>query len=262
MIQDSRDDAQRVASRIARYVYFEQFNGPYLDWQLDQFRPYLGQRILEIGCGIGSLIARLGPGPGPGPRELIHGVDVEADVLRHAAERFRDRPECRFDCVDLFAAAAAAAAEPPPDSIRLAAWDTILCINVLEHVADDAAALQRMWSLVSPGGHLALLVPAHPSLYGDYDRLDGHYRRYTRSGLASLVQQAGWRIVGLKHFNALGAVGWWWQYRLLKRTIHGRRAFRGMNLVLPVAKLLERLLAPPFGLSLAAVLRRDLDRGN
>jgi SAM-dependent methyltransferase len=244
MIPDGLDEAQRVDSRIARYVYFEQFNGPYLEWQLDQFRPYLGQRILEIGCGIGSLIARLGP------RELIHGVDVEEDLLCHTAERFKDRPECRFDLADLGSAAHS------PDRLSHTPFDSILCVNVLEHIQDDLLALRRMEQLVVRGGHLALLVPAHPALFGPYDELDGHFRRYSRSHLLSLIRQTEWQVVRCYSFNCVGAIGWWLKYRWLRRRVHGAAEFRGMKAIVPIMRVMERWFPPPFGLSLVAILRR------
>lgn len=244
MTTESSRDSQLLFSRVARYVYFEQFNGPYLEWQLDQFRPYLGQRILEIGCGIGSLISRLGP------RELIHGVDVEEDVLRYTTERFKDRPECRFDLVDL------SSAEHAPDSLSHTQFDSILCVNVLEHIQDDLLALRRMEQLVVPGGHLALLVPAHPALYGPYDELDGHYRRYSRSDLLSLIRHTQWQVVRCHSFNCVGAIGWWLKYRWRRRAMHGETEFRGMTAIVPVMRILERWFPPPFGLSLVAILRR------
>jgi SAM-dependent methyltransferase len=135
-------------------------------------------------------------------------------------------------------------------------FDTIVCINVLEHVRDDAGALRRLAAMLAPGGALALLVPAHPALYGAYDRLDGHFRRYTRAGLRRLLEAAGLRVRRLHFLNAPGAVGWWVQYRLLRRAVHGPAQFGAMNRILPWVRALESRLHPPFGLSLVAVAER------
>ncbi len=181
-----------LTSRLARYVLFDQMNRQYLAWQVEQFRPWLGQRILEIGCGVGGIIDLLGS------RELIYGLDVESDVLDYAADRFRDRPECHFELLDVTSA-------PQGDLARLGKnqFNSIVCINVLEHIEDHLGALRKMEELLVPGGTLALLVPAHMALYGHYDRLDGHYRRYNKSMLRSLFAQTKLQPIRLRYFNSV-----------------------------------------------------------
>jgi SAM-dependent methyltransferase len=253
MAEDTRADealgATREAllrSRLERYVRLDRANLPYLAWQLEQFRPWLGQRILEIGCGVGGIVEMLGA------RERIFGIDVDPDVLGYAARRFRDRPECAFAVGDL--------GRLPRDleeALRSERFDSIVCINVLEHVRDDIGALLTLERLLAPGGTLALLVPAHLWLYGRYDRLDGHYRRYTKAYLRTILGHTGLRPIRMYHFNAPGALGWWVQYRLLQRTVHDQSHFGAMNRILPFVRAAERLVRPPFGLSLVAVCTRD-----
>lgn len=235
-----------LSSRLARYVHLDQANGPYLDWQLDQFRPWLGQRILEIGCGVGGIIERLGR------RERIVGLDVEPEVLAHARERFRDRPECRFAVADL-----GALSEVERGELAAERFDTIVCINVLEHVRDDIGALLELERLLVAGGTLALLVPAHATLYGPYDRVDGHWRRYGKAHLRTLLSHTRLRVLRLRHFNAVGALGWWVQYRLLRKSVHDESHFGLMNRLIPLLRPLESWIEPPFGLSLVAVCRRE-----
>jgi SAM-dependent methyltransferase len=236
-----------LSNRLKRYVLFDRENRPYLRWQMSRFLPHLGRRILEIGCGVGGIIDLLPK------KELILGVDIDEEVLAYAAERHRNREECRFEGLDF-----AALRE---DQARLASlrFDTIVCINLLEHIEDDVAALETMRAILVPGGVLALLVPAHPALYGEYDATDGHFRRYTKRELREKVRRAGFTPDGLRHFNAVGAVGWWVKYKLLRSTIHGSTDFRLMNAMLPILDPLERVIPPPFGLSLTTVARRDGD---
>ncbi len=236
-----------IASRRERYVAFDRVNRPYLAWQVSQFLGSVGRRVLEIGCGVGSVIELLGP------RETIVGLDVVPDVLEVARERFAGRPECRFQLLDLVIAG-----ETELAALERERFDTIICINVLEHIEDDLEALRRMRRIVQPGGTLVLLVPAHQALYGEYDRLDGHYRRYGRRALRRRLEDGGFAVRSIRHFNAIGAVGWWVQYKLLRRTIHGDSQFGLMNLAIPVMRPLERFVAPPFGLSLVAICRREM----
>jgi len=231
--------------RLNRYAEFDRINGPYLDWQLEQFRPFIGDRILEIGCGIGGILERL-------PRcSLIRSLDVEEDVLAAARERFFSRSECRFSLLDISTCGQSELGE-----LKTSGFDTILAINVLEHVRDDATLLQRAEQLLVPGGYLLLLVPAHQWLYGDYDRLDGHFRRYSRGMLKTVVSQTSFEVCRMHYFNLLGAVGWWIHYRLLRKTLHGAKQYRFMSLMIPFMRFAERVVSPPIGLSVVAVLRR------
>lgn len=235
----------RLDSRLERYLAFDRVSRPYLEWQLEALRPYLGRRVLEVGCGVGSVLALLAP------RERLFGIDVEADVLAAAASRFRDRPEMSFACLD------AARLDPSAlDVLRRERFDTLVSLNVLEHIEDDVAALRAFAALLAPGSMLLLLVPAHALLYGPYDRLDGHYRRYSRRILAARVTAAGFDPLVLRYHNALGALGWFVQYKLLRRTIHGEQHIEWTNRLIPVLRRIERAIPPPFGLSLIVLARR------
>jgi SAM-dependent methyltransferase len=244
---EAKTESERLLeSRLARYVAIERVSGPYLDWQLEQIRPWLGQRVLEVGCGVGGILERLGP------RERIVGIDVEADILAAAAERFRDRPEYSLRVRDV-----GALSDPERAELEAERFDSIVCINALEHMRDDIAMLQTLEQLLTPGGTLAVLVPAHPSLYGPYDKIDGHWRRYGKAELRTLIGHTGLRLERLYYFNSAGAFGWWLQYRVLKRSVHGESQFGLMNALVPVLRPLEALVKPPFGLSLVAICRRD-----
>jgi 2-polyprenyl-3-methyl-5-hydroxy-6-metoxy-1,4-benzoquinol methylase len=235
-----------ASSRLARYVHLDRVNRPYLAWQLDQFRPWLGQRILEVGCGVGGIVSLLGP------RERILGLDVDPEVLGHARARFADRPECSFAVLDV-----AALSEAQLDELAAERFDTVLCINALEHMRDDIAGLRALERLLTPGGTLALLMPAHNALYGPYDLLDGHWRRYDKGYLRTLLRHTRLSLLRMHYFNAAGAIGWWAQYRLLRKSVHGESQFDRMNRLIPLLRPLESWIKPPFGLSLVAVCRRE-----
>lgn len=234
-----------LASRLDRYVHLDQANHPYLSWQLEQFAPVLGQRILEIGCGVGGIAKLLGE------RERYVGVEIEAELAEYASERFASQPECSFVHADV--------ATLPADTVaalQAEQFDTIVSINVLEHIEDDRSALQHMASLLEPGGRLALLVPAHAWLYGKYDQLDGHFRRYSKASLGAALMGSGFEPTSMRYFNSAGALGWWLQYKLLRREVHGQGSFGAMNAILPLLRRAEALIPPPFGLSVVALCRR------
>jgi 2-polyprenyl-3-methyl-5-hydroxy-6-metoxy-1,4-benzoquinol methylase len=244
--QPARTVSDPEAHRLDRYVLFDPINRAYTRWQLEQVEDALGQRILEVGCGVGGIIDLLGR------RELIFGIEVEEEVLSFAKGRFQDRPECRFAQADIVRLS-----DDLADTLQRSHFDSVVCMNVLEHIEDDVAALRQMAALLVPGGRVALLVPAGRWLYGEYDRLDGHYRRYNRRMLQNAITQAGLRVTRLHYFNSVGAIGWWVQYKVLRRTIHGEVQFGVMNRLLPAVRFCERLVKPPFGLSLIAVCQKE-----
>jgi SAM-dependent methyltransferase len=244
-IEQSSETRSLLTSRVDRYVHFDRASRPYLEWQIERFLPHIGQRVLEVGCGVGSIIELLGD------RELICGIDVEEEVLAYAADRFPDRERYDFRRLDFSVLS--------PSEINLmreTRFDTIVSLNVLEHISDDVAALRAMQEIVRPGGHLVLLVPAHPALYGEYDRLDGHFRRYTKRMFSNVLRAAGFTHYSLRYFNALGALGWWAKYKVLRKSIHGSGDFQLMNAAIPVLRPLERMISPPFGLSVTAIVTR------
>ena len=239
-------EGESADARLNRYRLFDEVNAPYTRWQLEQFGPHIGARLLEVGCGVGSLLAQLAP------REFVMGLDVEPEIIAFAERRFADRDGYRFANLDISSLL-------PVDAALLKSFrfDTALCVNVLEHVLDDKAAVAAMAETVQEGGAVLILVPAHPSLYGPYDQMEGHFRRYTKAGLGDLLTGAGLTVRRLHRFNAVGALGWWVQYRLLRRRIHRQSHFKVLQSVLPALRAVEMWLKPPFGLSLVAVATKE-----
>ena len=237
-----------IKQRLERYTEFDEIHTPYLRWQLSNFRPYLGQRVLEVGCGVGGILAELGE------RELLVGLDNQSDVLEAARDRMSKQPYCRLIAGDI-----AALSDVEHNELQSMSLDTIVCINTLEHIRDDVAVLQRFEKLVAPGGHICLLVPAHNFLYGAYDQLDGHYRRYCKSYLSVILRQTGFQTIKLHYFNFLGCIGWFWHYKMLRRTNHGRSQFRVTNVLTRLQQPFENILKPPCGLSVVAVLKRPTE---
>ncbi len=217
----------------------------YFAWQYRLAAPYLGRRVVEIGCGIGNFTAFLAG------REVT-AVDPDPACLRQLELRLAAAPPrtvCAAAGCGQLAAPLAAPATSPSDSC--------VAFNVLEHIADDARALAEMASLVRPGGCVILLVPAFPSLYGPTDRNLGHYRRYRPAALAALAAAAGLAVARLEYVNRLGCLAWWCNARLSR----GRQSpaqIAVFDRLAPALERLDRLAAPllPFGLSLFAVLRK------
>lgn len=221
---------------------------PYFGWQFAQFAPFVGKRAVDVGCALGSFVEHfLGHGV-----DAYYGVEIDPELRSRFLARHHD-PRVRLTATQ-------DATNPNlVEELRAARIDTAFSANVLEHIERDDLALRHMIHGVAPGGHICLLVPAHPFLFGTLDTLDKHYRRYTKASLRDLVARAGgdsveW--VDLYHFNLVASFGWFLKGRVLKETSQKSENFTLMNAILPFVSRAEKLVRPPFGMSLIAVLRR------
>ena len=215
----------------------------YFAWQWRMVAPELGRRVLEVGCGMGNFTGLLLD------RDAVIALDVEPDCILRLRERYPNRPNLHAFVCDAGTAELAEAARFQPDSC--------VCLNVLEHIADDAAALRRMAAALTPGGAIVLLVPAFPSLYGPIDRNLGHFRRYTRRGIRKLAAETGLRLRKAHYVNWIGFFGWWANSHLFKKEAQSERQIEIFDRwVVPLQSRVESVVPPPFGQSLLVVLTR------
>jgi len=215
----------------------------YHRWILDLVRAYVRGRLLEVGFGYGQYTRAMA--------ELVDEL-VAVDV----------DPECLGIQDSLPANAELMVADLSRDDfvgrVGEARYDVSVCLNVLEHVEDDVAALVRLRASLRTGGHLLLLVPAHPALYGPMDKMAGHCRRYGRALLGERFERAGLGLRELKYVNPLGGVGWWFNARFgrpegLSDPAINRQILWFDRYVQPVSRLVTPLTAGLFGQSLWAV---------
>jgi SAM-dependent methyltransferase len=217
----------------------------YYTWIIDSFAGSIGEKVVEAGAGIGTvsdLILRRAS-----PRELLL-IEPAANNVPALRRRFGGDPRVRVHQGYL---------EDLASSITA---DTVIAVNVLEHVENDAGFLRAAHSSLVPGGSLLLLVPALPAIFGSLDRAFDHFRRYTRSGLRASLLAAGFEIERLHYLNMLGVAAWFMSGRVLHRTTLGRGQVRFYDRwAIPVLRGIETHFRPPIGQSLLAVARR---RGN
>jgi len=203
-----------------------------------EFETYLRGQVLEVGAGIGQMTEHLVRLPG-----VLRTLAVEPDpnfCRRHRAEH---------PAHELLEGTAAAL---PADS----SWDSILSINVLEHIRDDEDELNRYSRLLqSRRGALCLFVPARPEIYAPIDRDFGHFRRYTRPELRRKLVAAGFEIRRLNYFNSVGYFAWWLNFCLLKKRQFEQAKVRFFDrMIFPAVHMLESsIIRPPLGQSLIAV---------
>src|SRR5207248_5132350 len=213
----------------------------YNKWIWERLQPYVGQRVLEVGAGSGTMTRFLYG------RELIVATDKERPYIDRLRDAFRRRAGIIVERLD----------PDTDDGLDLSryAFDTVLCINVLEHTADDVAALKRANQLLQPGGRVIVYVPAGKDLYGSLDRGVGHQRRYEKDELVSKLQEAGFEVEEVSFQNQIARMAWWFNSRLFKRQGLPAAQSRIFDRLVPFLKAFEGQ-RPASGLSLIAVGRK------
>lgn len=211
-------------------------------WLVDLVGPYLGQRLLEVGCGWGNVLRLI-----DAKVSEITAIDIDQESVDHVNVLYAQSDSITAHVADI-------CDEASLDHLELG-YDAVLTINVLEHIEDDSRALRNMKRMLRPGGHLLIVVPAHPSIYNQMDRSIGHHRRYSRAALAEQLAELGCEIVQMRYVNALGALGWTFAGRVMGKDTAPSGQLMLMNDIIPVLRWLETRVEPPFGTSLVAVAR-------
>ena len=205
------------------------------------FRPFIGRRVLEVGAGIGTMSRKL-----VHDADLVVGVEPNPNCRSRLEEAMRGEPKfsllsCRLEDCDI-------------DDLKRHALDTVYCVNVLEHIEDDVAALTAFRDVIEPGGHVLIYVPAVQAAYGPMDAELGHHRRYSKRTLSAAFAAAGLHVTQLKYANFVGLIGWMYNSHVTKSRRHSVGQVKLFErFVAPWELPLERLIAPPIGSSLVAV---------
>jgi len=205
-------------------------------------RPYMGSRILEVGCGIGTttrVLVKIA--------DRVVGIEPNQSSLKHLRRTMGDHPRFELHACHL--------EECDRAALVAARFDTILCVNVLEHIQNDEQALRDFAEIAAPAnGHVLIYVPAVKAAYGRLDAALGHHRRYSKRALARLFAAAHLDLKVLKYTNPMGLLAWMFNTYVTRNAAHSPRQIALFEtLVAPWALPLERLVPVPIGLSLVAV---------
>ncbi|WP_307849612.1 class I SAM-dependent methyltransferase [Qaidamihabitans albus] len=212
----------------------------YLKYQRELIRPHCGRSVLEVGAGLGEFA------DGFTGADRYVATDVDPGAVQSMKERFADRHEIEVQQFDIDGQSTLA--EPV---------DTLIAINVLEHIEDDTDALRRLSDSIRPGGNIVLFVPGYQQLYGEFDRKVGHFRRYTPGTVTEAAEAAGLSVRLARPVNFLGAFAWWAAVRKGGAGAPNRKLVAIYDrLVVPVTKAVEKVVRVPFGQSVLCVARK------
>jgi ubiquinone/menaquinone biosynthesis C-methylase UbiE len=215
----------------------------YPQWNLGLFNLEKNKRILDIGCGPGMYFDAI---MAYSPSRYV-GVDF-SEVLLH---ELSNKAKLRGQSIELIQADIT-----DSESLKRLCqyeYDYVLCFDVLEHIEDDQKALKtiRMVLLNTGMGELCIRLPALPFIYGENDKAIGHFRRYSKKYLTMTLERCGYKINKIGFQNFLGPFFWFTIGKILKRSAavnESESTF--INSIIPLVSRLEKIVPPPFGLSL------------
>jgi SAM-dependent methyltransferase len=203
----------------------------YHKWIIDEFEPYLGPATAEVGAGLGS-VSKLLLGK---KIERLFAFEPSRNLYPLLSEALVE--EKRVSVINDFFGPQHAGS----------GFDSVVYINVLEHIEDDHAELRRALEALKPKGYLLLFVPALAWLYSELDNKIGHFRRYTKNGLSRLTEDAGFKLVTARYFDFAGIIPWYVNFVLLKNSMGSGHVSLYDKLVVPAMRKIESLVMPPVG---------------
>lgn len=221
----------------------------YHRWILSVFKPYLGKRLVEVGAGTGSFSELL----------LEHSYESLALVEPSTAmfSTLKKRIE-RLQPVVPIEIYNSVFADAAPQIKARHQPDSVIYVNVLEHIRDDEMELRLVREILDLNGRVFIFVPALPQLYGRFDETIGHFRRYTKDDLENKCRRNGLDILKSTYFDLAGVIPWWVQFRLLKvRALKPEAVKFYDTYVVPLTKAVETVLKPPLGKNLLVVAEKS-----
>lgn len=215
----------------------------YSNWIIQRCRPYLGERTAEVGAGCGNLSQLLLSETSISELSLY---EPAGNLYSQLVNQFSGDPVCQLWNQRLIDAV----------QVRQQYYDTILYINVLEHIEDDLAEVKAMHEVLKKAGYACIFVPALSFLYSDFDRSIGHFRRYTKPGLQKLFVAAGFTVVQNCYVDLPGIIPWYLFFVLLGKHLDGQSTRLYDQLAIPFVSRIENLIAPPIGKNLLLIARK------
>lgn len=228
----SNDSGVRTLESMSQAVWYNK-------WTLDKFKKFLDGEILEVGCGIGNFtkdLVKFGS---------VWAIDINKECIAQTKKKVDGKALVGFGDI-----------ETGECFFKSKKFDSIVCLNVLEHIREDGKALMNLYNFLNKEGILILLVPAHNFLFGEIDKSIGHYRRYDKAELNKLVVRTGFKIVNERIINILGGIGWWISSKLFANNKVEENKIKIFNLLAPIVLLLENIIEPPIGTSILMVVQK------
>src|SRR3989338_578250 len=215
-------------------------------WIFSILKPFIKLNVLEIGAGLGNYTGHYPDGG----RIILSDVDKRFVSLMK--KKYAGRSDIKVMALDI----------TKPDNgteeaLKSEKINTVIAVNVFEHIKDDLQALKNCYRLLPPGSRLLIFVPALPSIFGSIDEAFGHYRRYTKKELTDKIRLSGFKVISVRYFNIIGIIWWFVMGKVVKAKNLPLSTGLFLKIVVPVIERMEKLASPPVGQSLIAVAEKE-----
>lgn len=225
--------SQQTLESMSQAVWYNQ-------WTLKKFSSFLRGEILEVGCGIGNFTPFLTE------YGRVWAIDLDRRYVNQTRKALDDKAKVGYGDIE------------KGEYFFNKKFDSIVCLNVLEHIKDDRITLENLYKLLNPSGFLILLVPSHQFLYGEIDKSIGHFRRYTQKQLEDNLKRIGFKPVKSRKLNFLGSIGWFIEGKLFKKRKIEEGKIKIFNFLAPFFLRIENLIEPPIGTSILVIAQKKL----
>jgi len=219
------------------------FANSYHNWIMDEIKNHLGKVVLEIGAGKGNFTEFLLSAD----IKTLYSCEPSNNMFQLLKNRFAKDPRVITTNETMMEFS---------EKREYPKLDTIVYINVLEHIENDCEEIEKAHEALFPGGKLLSFVPALPKLMSNFDRKVGHYRRYSKQRLKNIVEIAGFKIINLRFFDFIGAFAWFLAMKILRKDVINSSVIVYDKLFVPVVKALEKHFNLPFGKNLLLVAQK------
>lgn len=214
----------------------------YYRWILDEFKPFIGKRVLEVGAGIGTFT-----------NLILESEEIERFFLLEPSQELMDKLKNTFNDNPKIDFIYLCAEDITGETIKSLDIDTVIFVNVLEHIKDDVDILRKFSENMKKGSRILIFSPAFHLLYSYIDSIAGHYRRYTKKSLQKRLAAAGLKIIHLQYFNFIGFFTWLIFIKFLCASDFSKKGLKLYDIVIPYLQIVERLIRPPIGQNVMAI---------
>ncbi len=211
-------------------------------WMYESVKPWLGKRVAELGCGRGNLSNFFRH------HETVMLTDYRDDYLEPLRAKWGLKKNLSFAKLDM-------SQREDYAVLTKFAPDSVVFLNVLEHLEDDRAVLKNLFEHLPAGCRMIILVPFGMKLYSEFDKELGHFRRYEKGELEGKMRDAGFNVEHQFYFNKAGKLAWFLANTLGRRTKLTPLQLRIYNFLTPAFKVWDKV-APGSGLSTVAICRK------
>lgn len=207
-----------------------------------QIKPYIKGTVLEVGAGIGASTLLLNDGTASSWIMLEPDKQMSLFLKKKIdAKQLPANCELQTGTIDQ----------------QSSGFDTIIYIDVLEHIATDAEEMVKAAALLEQGGHIIILSPAFQFLYNPFDKAIGHHRRYTKKMLRKLTP-ATLQLVDTKYYDTVGYFAALVNKLLLRKKYPTRHQVRFWdNWMIPVSTITDKLFFHSFGKSIIGIWKKN-----